>query len=117
MHAYTTLIDAATLVSQLGRDDVAIFDCRFELGDQGWGEAEYAREHLPGAQPQAGSSRYSSDTSSALSAPSDSAPPRTTHRRGEQSLPVARDRWFATDKLPQMAHGEWEKGVIGRVLA
>jgi ADP-ribose pyrophosphatase YjhB (NUDIX family) len=26
-------------------------------------------------------------------------------------------RWFATDKLPQMAHGEWEKGVIGRVLA
>lgn len=50
MQAYTTLIDAATLVSQLGRDDVAIFDCRFELGNPGWGEAEYAREHLPGAQ-------------------------------------------------------------------
>jgi ADP-ribose pyrophosphatase YjhB (NUDIX family) len=26
-------------------------------------------------------------------------------------------RWFATDELPQMAHGEWEKGVIERALA
>jgi thiosulfate/3-mercaptopyruvate sulfurtransferase len=50
MGAFTTLIDAATLASQLEREDVALFDCRFELGNPGWGEAEYAREHLPGAQ-------------------------------------------------------------------
>jgi thiosulfate/3-mercaptopyruvate sulfurtransferase len=50
MRAYTTLIDAATLASQLERDDVAIFDCRFELGNPGWGGSEYAREHIPGAQ-------------------------------------------------------------------
>jgi thiosulfate/3-mercaptopyruvate sulfurtransferase len=50
MRAYTTLIDADTLASQLERDDVAIFDCRFELGNPGWGGSEYAREHIPGAQ-------------------------------------------------------------------
>jgi thiosulfate/3-mercaptopyruvate sulfurtransferase len=50
MRAYTTLIDATTLASQLERDDVAIFDCRFELGNPGWGGSEYAREHIPGAQ-------------------------------------------------------------------
>ena len=50
MRAYTTLIDAATLASQLERDDVAIFDCRFELGNPGWGGSEYSREHIPGAQ-------------------------------------------------------------------
>ncbi len=50
MRAYTTLIDAATLASQLERNDVAIFDCRFELGKPAWGEAEFAREHIPGAQ-------------------------------------------------------------------
>jgi thiosulfate/3-mercaptopyruvate sulfurtransferase len=50
MRAYTTLIDATMLASQLERDDVAIFDCRFELGNPGWGGSEYAREHIPGAQ-------------------------------------------------------------------
>jgi thiosulfate/3-mercaptopyruvate sulfurtransferase len=50
MRPFTTLIDAASLASQLERDDVAIFDCRFELGNPGWGEREYAREHIPGAQ-------------------------------------------------------------------
>lgn len=50
MRPFTTLIDCATLASQLERDDVAIFDCRFELGNPGWGESEYAREHIPGAQ-------------------------------------------------------------------
>jgi thiosulfate/3-mercaptopyruvate sulfurtransferase len=50
MRPFTTLIDTAALASQLERDDVAIFDCRFELGNPAWGENEYAREHIPGAQ-------------------------------------------------------------------
>jgi thiosulfate/3-mercaptopyruvate sulfurtransferase len=50
MQHFTTLIDAATLDSQLERDDLALFDCRFELGNVHWGEAEFAQAHLPGAQ-------------------------------------------------------------------
>ncbi|HLA73345.1 MAG TPA: sulfurtransferase [Steroidobacteraceae bacterium] len=49
MHHYTTLIDAATLASHLARDDLALFDCRFDLGNVNWGESEYAGAHLPGA--------------------------------------------------------------------
>src|SRR5690349_24663692 len=50
MRPFTTLIDAAALASQLERDELAIFDCRFELGNPQWGELEFAREHIPGAQ-------------------------------------------------------------------
>ena len=50
MRPFTTLIDAATLASQIERDDLMLFDCRSELGNPHWGEAEYARSHLPGAQ-------------------------------------------------------------------
>ena len=50
MPPFTTLIDGSALASQLGRDDVAIFDCRFDLANPGWGESEFAREHIPGAQ-------------------------------------------------------------------
>lgn len=50
MRPFTTLIDTAALASQLARADVAIFDCRFELGNPAWGESEFAREHIPGAQ-------------------------------------------------------------------
>ena len=49
MTAFTTLIDAATLAAQLHRHDLAIFDCRFDLANTGWGEAEYAAAHIPGA--------------------------------------------------------------------
>ena len=49
MQPFTTLIDAAALASQLEREDLAIFDCRFELGNPAWGEAEFTREHVPGA--------------------------------------------------------------------
>jgi thiosulfate/3-mercaptopyruvate sulfurtransferase len=49
MAHYTTLIDAATLGTLLGRDDLVLFDCRFDLGNVHWGEAEYAAGHLPGA--------------------------------------------------------------------
>jgi len=50
MRPFTTLIDSAALASQLGRDDLAIFDCRFDLGNPAWGAGEFAREHIPGAQ-------------------------------------------------------------------
>jgi thiosulfate/3-mercaptopyruvate sulfurtransferase len=50
MRAYTTLIDTAALASQLAGENVAIFDCRFELGDPAWGEREFLRAHIPGAQ-------------------------------------------------------------------
>jgi thiosulfate/3-mercaptopyruvate sulfurtransferase len=50
MHEFTTLIDVATLSSQLERPDLVLFDCRFELGNPGWGEARYSEAHIPGAQ-------------------------------------------------------------------
>lgn len=50
MAAFTTLVDAATLYSQLGHEELALFDCRAELGNPHWGEAQYAAEHIPGAQ-------------------------------------------------------------------
>ena len=50
MRPFTTLIDTAALASQLERTDVAIFDCRFELGNPAWGESEFALGHIPGAQ-------------------------------------------------------------------
>jgi len=50
MRAFTTLIDSATLGSQLERDDLVLLDCRFELGNPSWGEEQFAQAHLPGAQ-------------------------------------------------------------------
>lgn len=47
---FTTLIDAQTLARHLDRDDLVSFDCRFELGNPGWGESEFVAAHLPGAQ-------------------------------------------------------------------
>jgi thiosulfate/3-mercaptopyruvate sulfurtransferase len=49
MPHFTTLIDANTLSEQLSREDLTLFDCRFDLANVAWGEAEYARAHLPGA--------------------------------------------------------------------
>ena len=37
MRHFTTLIDANTLSAQLSRDDLAIFDCRFDLGNRALG--------------------------------------------------------------------------------
>jgi len=50
MHHFTTLIDARTLAEHLSRDNLALFDCRFDLGNVSWGEAEFAAAHLPGAR-------------------------------------------------------------------
>ena len=49
MRHFTTLIDASTLFEQLSRDDLVVFDCRFDLGNVHWGENGYASAHLPGA--------------------------------------------------------------------
>ena len=46
---YTTLIDAATLAAHLDDPDWVVLDCRFELANTAWGEAQYAESHLPGA--------------------------------------------------------------------
>ena len=45
---HTTLIDPPTLAAQLASDWV-IVDCRFNLANTGWGEAQYAQGHIPGA--------------------------------------------------------------------
>jgi thiosulfate/3-mercaptopyruvate sulfurtransferase len=50
MTAFTPLIDAATLSAKLERDDLVVFDCRFDLMNASWGEAEFATAHIPGAQ-------------------------------------------------------------------
>jgi thiosulfate/3-mercaptopyruvate sulfurtransferase len=47
---FSTLIDVATLASQLQDDALALFDCRSELGNPRWGEAQYAESHIPGAR-------------------------------------------------------------------
>jgi thiosulfate/3-mercaptopyruvate sulfurtransferase len=49
MRHFTTLVDANTLSEQLTRDDLTLLDCRFDLANVSWGEAEYARAHLPGS--------------------------------------------------------------------
>jgi len=49
MRHFTTVIDANTLSGQISREDLAIFDCRFDLARVPWGEAEYVESHLPGA--------------------------------------------------------------------
>ncbi|HNR23712.1 MAG TPA: sulfurtransferase, partial [Steroidobacteraceae bacterium] len=47
---YSTLIDVAQLGALLGRPEVVILDCRFELADPDAGAAAYAQGHIPGAQ-------------------------------------------------------------------
>jgi len=49
MSMSTTLIDAAALGHMLGRDNVLVVDCRFDLGDPQRGQREYALAHIPGA--------------------------------------------------------------------
>lgn len=49
MH-HDLLIDAATLSLLIADDAVTLFDCTYELGDPGAGEAAYRAGHLPGAR-------------------------------------------------------------------
>jgi thiosulfate/3-mercaptopyruvate sulfurtransferase len=47
---YSTLIDVSQLGALLGRPEVVILDCRFELANPDAGAAAYAQGHIPGAQ-------------------------------------------------------------------
>jgi len=48
---FTTLIATSELSGNLGRSDLVICDVRHDLVQQdAWGEAEYAKAHVPGAQ-------------------------------------------------------------------
>ena len=49
MTGWTTLVQAETLSDALGRDGLAIVDCRFSLADTGAGERAYREAHIPGA--------------------------------------------------------------------
>lgn len=50
MSNWTTLVDAETLVAELGRDDLVVLDCRFSLADPDAGEAAWREAHVPGAR-------------------------------------------------------------------
>jgi thiosulfate/3-mercaptopyruvate sulfurtransferase len=45
--AYSTLISTETLAAHLG--DVAVVDCRFDLGNESWGHQQYVAGHIPAA--------------------------------------------------------------------
>ena len=48
---YTTLISTAELSGILGQRDLVICDVRHDLMQpDAWGEGEYAKAHVPGAQ-------------------------------------------------------------------
>lgn len=49
MTGWTTLVQAETLSAALGRDGLAIVDCRFSLADTDAGERAYREAHIPGA--------------------------------------------------------------------
>ena len=46
---FTTLISAGQLAARLTDPAFLIVDCRFKLGDDGWGKREYLARHIPGA--------------------------------------------------------------------
>ncbi len=50
MKHFQTLISVAQLADILAQPQVAILDCRFDLGRPPWGADEYAEGHIPGAQ-------------------------------------------------------------------
>jgi len=47
---YCTLIDVSQLGALVGRPEVVILDCRFELANPDAGSAAFAQGHIPGAQ-------------------------------------------------------------------
>lgn len=47
--AWNTLVQAEILAAALGRDDLAIVDCRFVLSDPDAGETAWRHSHIPGA--------------------------------------------------------------------
>lgn len=49
MAGWNTLVQAETLSIALGRPDLALVDCRFNLTSPGAGESAFHQSHLPGA--------------------------------------------------------------------
>ncbi len=47
---FTTLIDAAALRDLVGKPDVAVIDCRFDLMNPEGGRRAYLEGHIPGAR-------------------------------------------------------------------
>jgi len=47
--SYSTLVPVADLVAHIADPSWRVFDCRHDLGDTGYGERAYAKEHIPGA--------------------------------------------------------------------
>src|ERR1700729_1244854 len=74
--AFTTLISAAALRDLVGKPDVAIIDCRFDLMNPDGGRRAYLEGHIPGA-------RYA-DLNKDLSAP-------ITATSGRHPLPTPSD--------------------------
>ncbi len=46
---FQTLISTGQLAEHVDDPDWVIIDCRFDLADPGWGRAQYAAAHVPGA--------------------------------------------------------------------
>ncbi len=49
MAGWTTLVQAETLSIGLGRPDLVVLDCRFDLADTSAGEYAWMQAHIPGA--------------------------------------------------------------------
>jgi thiosulfate/3-mercaptopyruvate sulfurtransferase len=49
MAGWTTLVQAETLSIGLGRPDLVVLDCRFDLADTSAGENAWMQAHIPGA--------------------------------------------------------------------
>ena len=47
--AFTTIVGTNDLAAHAANPQWAIVDCRFQLGDTGWGEREFLAAHIPGA--------------------------------------------------------------------
>ena len=73
---FTTLIGAAALRDSVGKPDVAVIDCRFDLMNPDGGRRAYLQGHIPGA-------RYA-DLNRDLSAP-------ITAESGRHPLPAPDD--------------------------
>lgn len=46
---YTTILSTQELAEHLNDPNWAIFDCRFDLADPSWGQAQYLKAHIPGS--------------------------------------------------------------------
>ena len=81
---FSTLIDASALGELVGKPDVAVIDCRFDLINPEGGRRAYLKGHIPGA-------RYA-DLNRDLSAP-------VSAHSGRHPLPLPKDFAATLDRL------------------